>query len=94
MGSEAGRYDIGEIRKLLREAFTAQELRRFCQDRPAFRPVCDEFGPEHGLNDMVDQVIDYCETQFLWNEFLTEVEKENPHQYARFERHLRSTDTE
>jgi hypothetical protein len=31
-------HDIATSRGLLTEAFTAQDLRRFCQDRPIFSP--------------------------------------------------------
>jgi hypothetical protein len=82
-------YNLAAIRALLQAAFTAETLRRFCLDRPAFRPITAEFGPGHGLDDMVDCVIDYCETHLLWQEFLAEVERENPRQYRRYERKLR-----
>jgi flagellar basal body-associated protein FliL len=82
-------HNLAAIRDLLEAAFTAETLRRFCLDRPAFRPITAEFGPGHGLDDMVDRVIDYCETHLLWREFLAEVERENPRQYRRYERRLR-----
>ena len=84
------RYNLAEIRRLLLSAFTAPELRRFCQDRPAFRPIVDRFGEGHGLDEMVDEVIDYCETRLLWAELLAAVKEENPRQYARFEGDLRA----
>jgi hypothetical protein len=82
----AQEYNIAAIRQLLLNAFTPQELRRFCQDRPTFRPVVDRFGEGHGLDDMADEVIDYCETRILWAELLAAVKEENPRQYAHFER--------
>ncbi len=81
----AEEYDLAAIRRLLLAAFTAQTLRRFCQDRRIFRPVVADFGPGSGLNDMVDRVIDYCETRLLFDELLAEVKNENPSQYAVFE---------
>jgi formylglycine-generating enzyme required for sulfatase activity/CHAT domain-containing protein len=77
-------YNISTIRQLLLAAFTAEELRRFCQDRPTFRPLVDRFSPNHSLVDMVDEVIDYCETKLLFDEILAQVRDENPHQYRRF----------
>ncbi|MFC2038107.1 hypothetical protein ACFLYD_09190, partial [Chloroflexota bacterium] len=82
-------YDIQKIRQLLIEAFTDEELRRFCLDRPTFRPVVDKLGREDGLDDIVDEVIDYCRTQLLWDELLLAVKEVNPRQYARFELTLR-----
>lgn len=80
---------IAAIRDLLTAAFGAEELRRFCQDRAAFRPVVDRFGPGHGLDDMVDEVIVYCGQRLLWDELLAEVGRVNARQYARFEERLR-----
>jgi len=81
---------ISAIRELLSVAFSAETLPRFCQDRPAFQPVLRKFGPHHGLDDMVAEVIDYCQTRLLWDELLREVQRANPRQYARFEDRLYS----
>jgi formylglycine-generating enzyme required for sulfatase activity len=53
----------------------------------------DWFGPGHGLDDMVDEVIDYCEKRVLFGELLDAVKMENPRQYARFEPKLRQLAT-
>jgi hypothetical protein len=71
-------YNIGAVRRLLCEAFTAAELRRFCEDRPAFRPVALRFGPGDGLEEMVDEVIGYCRTRLLFGELLSEIQQYNP----------------
>jgi len=76
-------YDIGNIRALLVASFTVKDLRRFCEDRPAFQPVVARFSPDHGVTDMVDEVIDYCRTHLLWDELLTELARERWKQYAR-----------
>jgi hypothetical protein len=75
---------IAAIRDLLEAAFTVQTLRRFCQDRPAFRPLLKEFSPDHGLADMVTLAIEYCGQDLLWDELLAGVQAVNPRQYARF----------
>lgn len=77
-------YNIGAIRRLLLAAFTPEELRRFCQDEADFRPLVAYFGPGQGLVDMVDRVVDYCQTRLLWDELLAAVERTNPAQYRRF----------
>jgi hypothetical protein len=82
--SPSGSPPPGVVRKLLLAAFTAEELHRFCFDRPVFRPIVNSFGPGHGLDDMVDEVITYCEKRLLFPELLAEVSQENPGQYARF----------
>ena len=78
-------YNLAIIRRLLVEAFTAEDLRRFCQDHATFRPILDRFAPAHGLNDMVAEVIDYCEMYYLFDELLAGIKQANPNQYARFE---------
>ncbi|MBN1659194.1 MAG: hypothetical protein JXA93_12365, partial [Anaerolineae bacterium] len=77
-------YNLVAIRQLLTEAFQPEALRRFCQDRPLFRPILADFGSGHSLNDMVDRVIDYCLRHALLPELLAAVEREFPRQYARF----------
>ena len=79
---------IATVRKLLLAAFTPEDLRRFCQDRPLFCPIVDEFGPGHGLSGMVDRVIDYREMDILFEEILAAVKEGKPRQYERFEADL------
>jgi hypothetical protein len=82
-------YNLAAIRRLLTASFTPQELHRFCQDRPRFRPIVYRFGPGHGLDDMVQEVIDYCANRLLWEELMAAVKEERPRQYRRFETALR-----
>lgn len=79
---------LSTIREMLMQAFTPAMLHRFCQDRPIFRSLASEFAPGHGSAEMVDRLIEYCQTHLLWDELLSEVQQENPRQYARFESHL------
>jgi formylglycine-generating enzyme required for sulfatase activity len=84
MSNSVQEYNIAAIRQLLLAAFTAEELRRFCYDRPDFRPVVRRFGPGHGLDDMADELITYCENYLLIPELLAALKQHNPRQYARF----------
>jgi hypothetical protein len=88
MSYDTADYDLGAIRDLLLAAFTAEDLGRFCLDDPRFRPIVNQFGPGHGFDDMVDEVIDYCSTQAMWPEFLAAVRQARSRTYARFEAHL------
>lgn len=83
-------YDVSTFRRLLLAAFNAADLRRFCEDRPAFRPIVARFGTQTGLDDMVDEVLHYCDTHRLLAELEAAIEQENPAQYAKFESFLRS----
>jgi hypothetical protein len=81
----------GLLRELLTAAFTTTEaLKRFCQDRADFRAILPKFGSGHGLDDMVDRVIEHCETFVLLDELLIAIAQANPRQYARFEPRLKS----
>jgi hypothetical protein len=93
MADDTQSYNVASIRKLLRAAFTSEELRRFCQDNPAFQPIIPKFGPKSSLDDMIDQVIDHCRTKLLWDELLAAVRAESPRQYDHFEPELRVTNT-
>jgi hypothetical protein len=84
MDDNAQAYSMATIRRLLLAAFTAKDLKHFCQDHPAFEPIVDRFGADFGKDDMVDEIIDYCRVQLLFDDLLTEVEKSNPRQYKRF----------
>jgi hypothetical protein len=92
MDDGAGSYNLAAIRQLLLAAFDPKTLYRFCQDRPAFRPILDEFSPEHGLSDRVGKVIDYCEAHYLFDRLLAEIEVAYPDQYRRFEPQLRTAE--
>jgi serine/threonine protein kinase len=93
MPDSAPSYNLSTIHKLLVATFTAEDLRRFCRDRPAFSPIVARFGTGYGLEDMVDEVIDYCQTRDLFGELVSQIRQENPAQYARFEPSLKA-DTE
>ncbi|HSJ52524.1 MAG TPA: hypothetical protein VLC52_02155 [Anaerolineae bacterium] len=79
-GDGGGPANLSAIAGLLRDAFTVRELRRFCQEHPAFRPVLLEF-PDSGLNDMVYVLLDYCTRRDLCAELLAQVRLHNPRQY-------------
>jgi hypothetical protein len=89
---QGGEYNLAAIRSLIRDAFEARELRRFCQDRPTFRPLLSRFGPGFSFEEMIDAVIDYCKTRLLFPELLAEIRKYNPRQYDRYAAQLVESD--
>jgi formylglycine-generating enzyme required for sulfatase activity len=80
----AQEYNLATIRQLLLAAFTPEELRRFCYDRPTFRPVVNRFGPGYGHDDMVDELITFCDRYRYFPELLAEIKQANPRQYAHY----------
>jgi len=88
MTNDVTPHNLAEIHDLLLAAFSAEELRRFCNVRRPFRPIADRFRPDDVLVDMVDKVLDYCDRHVLLDVLLAEVKAENPGQYKRFEPQL------
>jgi hypothetical protein len=88
MAENAPGYNVAVVRRLLISAFTPEDLKRFCQDRPVLAAIIPRFGSGQGLDDMVGEVIDYCQTHYLWEDLLSGVKQESPRQYARFEANL------
>jgi hypothetical protein len=83
-------YDLRVIRELLVGAFDPKDLQRLCMEHPRLRPIVANFGAKYSLNEMIDEVIHYCETEVLWDEFLAAIRDVKPNQYARFESRLRT----
>lgn len=68
-------YDIAAIRSLLRDTFTADDLWRFCHERPVFKPIHGHFERNPSLEVMIDVLIEYCEKRRLLDELISEVQK-------------------
>jgi tetratricopeptide (TPR) repeat protein len=85
MNSAPEQYNIAAIRNLLKDAFTADTLWRFCQERPDFQPVLVHFPYNATLAQMIDALIQYCQTQLLFDELLLAVREVNPRQYERYQ---------
>jgi hypothetical protein len=77
-------YDIKVVRKLIKAAFTAEDLRRFCRDGQSFDEVLDYFGVNASLVEMTDAVIEYCLKRDLIPKLVEEISADNPNQYRRF----------
>lgn len=88
-------YDLAAIRDLLISAFTASDLRRLFlyTSNPNLRPLVAEFGPNYGLADLVDRVIEYCVVRALFPDLLDEVRLTNPRMYERFRSRLEPATT-
>ncbi|HSR29534.1 MAG TPA: CHAT domain-containing protein [Anaerolineae bacterium] len=84
MGTNEQDYNVVAIHELLMNAFTADDLRRFFlyTTNPKLRQMRVRFGRGDGLVDMVEKVIEYCETNTLFPDLLQEVERANPRRYA------------
>jgi hypothetical protein len=88
MTDDMQEYNIGAIYDLLLAAFTGETLQRLCRRTSPLKPILARFGPGQGLDDMADEVVEYCEKNLLLGELLTAVSRENPEQYALFHPNL------
>ena len=77
-------YNLNNIRTLLTEGFTDDELRRLCYDVPDFRPVYDELASETGKAKIIDRLIEHTERHLQLDALLTLTKAHNP---ARYEKH-------
>lgn len=78
-------YNIRAIRKLLTTAFSTDEsLRQFCMDFPELRPVTERFSSGMGKDQMIQRLIEFCESKVLTLRLLELVEEDNPDAYAQF----------
>jgi hypothetical protein len=78
------RYHLPNIRALLNEGFTAEELRRLCYEEPVFRPVHDQLAEATGKAKIIDDLIEYAEQKLLLAALLPLLQTRNP---ARFDAH-------
>lgn len=87
------RSTLRVVRDLMINVFTADDLRRFLGDDPRFAPITDLIAPNHGLVNMIDEVLLYCERELLLDELLVAIREMNPAQYGRYESALRRDDS-
>lgn len=78
------RYKLENIRALLTEGFTDEELRRLCYDVPNFRPVYNQLAWNTGKAEIVDRLLEYSEQKKQLDALLELIKERNP---ARFEEH-------
>ena len=76
-----GNYDLKQIRRLLSEGFTAEELRRFCFDTPQFKAVYNRLNLQTGKDVIIDWLLEFAEPRGLIEELLDWAKKENPAAY-------------
>jgi hypothetical protein len=78
-------YNLKNIRILLTEGFSAEELRRFCYyDELDFRPVYHQLTAYTRKSDIIDLLMEYAEQKRLVEPLLIWAKASNP---ARYEEH-------
>lgn len=69
-----------ELRKLLRAAFTADDLYQFCETHPLFQPCLGNFATRR-LEEMIQVVLAFAERRLYWEELLDGIAEHAPHEY-------------
>lgn len=87
-GIPSTHYNTAGIRDLIKDAFTAKEFARVCQDSPDFHLAHADFGNNASLEDMIDVIIEHSRTRALFPNLLSEIERYNPTQFERHRIHL------
>ncbi|GIK41028.1 MAG: hypothetical protein BroJett011_48610 [Chloroflexota bacterium] len=77
-------YNLKNIRALLINGFSDEELRRLCFDETKFRPVYEQLAMNTGKAEIVDRLIEYANRTLQFETLLTLARKYNP---ARFKEH-------
>jgi hypothetical protein len=80
-GAGIKHYDLHNIRTLLTEGFSVDELRDFIYDEPALRPVYNKISEETGKTDLIQELIEYAEQKVLFDTVLAWAKKLNATQY-------------
>jgi hypothetical protein len=81
-------YQLKNIRTLLREGFSAEELRRLCFENTAFRPVYDQLAGGSGKAEIIDRLLEYATQMLKMEELLALLQALNPARYARRQPYL------
>lgn len=74
-------YNWSNIRELLSEGFSAEQLRTFCHDHASFRPVHDQLNDQTGKGRIVTLLLEYVDRHLLVDELLAWVEQTNSRRY-------------
>lgn len=75
------RYNLTNIRTLLIEGFTEEDIRRLCYDTPDFRPVYHQLARNHSQADVIDRLLEYAERTLRIEILLTLLKTLNPARY-------------
>jgi hypothetical protein len=77
-------YNLKNIRILLTEGFTDEQLRRLCFEMPEFRPVYDQLAESTGKTDIIDLLLEYAYQTLQIDKLLDWAKEYNP---IRYEEH-------
>lgn len=71
------RYNLENIRALLSEGFTIEELRVFCNDEPDFKSLYDKLPKQVDKTEMIRHLLEYAEANLLVKNLLSLAKEHN-----------------
>ena len=77
-------YILKNIRNLLSEGFSKEELIDLCFYEPKLKSICDQFDTNATKNEIMRQILDYAHQKLQIDTLLTVAKEANP---SRYERH-------
>ncbi|MBI1877217.1 MAG: hypothetical protein HYR94_03110, partial [Chloroflexi bacterium] len=80
----ANQYYLKNIRTLLTEGFTPEELRRLCHDESDFRSVYNKLAEETGKATIIDWLLEYANQKLQMETLLTWAQEHNPAMYETY----------
>lgn len=80
---ETKSYHLSNIRLLLTEGFTDEELRRLCYDIPSFRSVYNQLAQNTGKSQIVDLLIEHANRKLQLDVLLALAKEYNPDRYQK-----------
>jgi hypothetical protein len=78
-------YYLPNIRTLLTEGFSEDDLRTFCFDTPKFKPVHHELANQTGKRAIIQRLLEFAERQECLDALLAWAKTENPVKYEKYE---------
>jgi len=82
-GISAG-FNLKNIRVLLTEAFSDEELRQLCYDETPFKPVYEQLTQAMSKDTLIHHLIEYAERRDLVEALLAAVQERNPAKYNKY----------
>ncbi len=76
-------YDLQNIRTLLTEGFSVEELRNLCFDTPVLKPVYEDWSASAGKGELARQIVDYSDKKLVIATVLNWAKGSNPDRYQK-----------
>ncbi len=77
-------YLLGNLRTLLNQGFSEEELRGFCQDEPQFEDLCTGLAKSDSKAEIINKILGYAKQRMLFDAILDWAKETNPVRYNQY----------